>query len=106
MNSTATITLTSNAKAGVDGPQRLRNILIAFLLSLGAGIGLAFLLDFLDDTVKTVDDVDRYLHLPALALIPVFLAYYSLFSYYGYYSVGGTAATEFAAARMGPRTIS
>ena len=52
------------------GPQRLRNILVAFLLSLGAGIGLAFLLDFLDDTVKTVDDIDRYLHLPALALIP------------------------------------
>ncbi|MDQ1639497.1 MAG: polysaccharide biosynthesis transport protein [Pyrinomonadaceae bacterium] len=52
------------------GPQRLRNIMIAFLLSLGAGIGLAFLLDFLDDTVKTVDDIDRYIHLPALALIP------------------------------------
>ena len=52
------------------GPQRFRNIFIAFLLSLVAGIGLAFLLDFLDDTVKTVDDVDRYLHLPALALIP------------------------------------
>ena len=52
------------------GPQRMRNILIAFLLSLGAGIGLAFLLDFLDDTVKSVDDIDRYLHLPALALIP------------------------------------
>jgi polysaccharide biosynthesis transport protein len=52
------------------GPQRLRNILIAFLLSLGAGVGLAFLLDFLDDTVKSVDDIDRYLHLPALALIP------------------------------------
>lgn len=52
------------------GPQRMRNILVAFLLSLVAGIGLAFLLDFLDDTVKSVDDVDRYLHLPALALIP------------------------------------
>jgi capsular exopolysaccharide synthesis family protein len=52
------------------GPQRFRNIFIAFLLSLFAGIGLAFLLDFLDDTVKSVDDVDRYLHLPALALIP------------------------------------
>ena len=52
------------------GPQRMRNIFIAFLLSLGAGIGLAFLLDFLDDTVKSVDDVDRYIHLPALALIP------------------------------------
>ena len=52
------------------GPPRLRNIFIAFLLSLVAGIGLAFLLDFLDDTVKSIDDVDRYIHLPALALIP------------------------------------
>src|SRR6185295_9438974 len=52
------------------GPPRLRNIFLAFLLSLGVGVGLAFLLDFLDDTVKSVEDVDRYLHLPALALIP------------------------------------
>jgi capsular exopolysaccharide synthesis family protein len=48
----------------------MRNIIVAFMLSLGVGIGLAFLLDFLDDTLKSVDDVDRYLHLPALALIP------------------------------------
>jgi capsular exopolysaccharide synthesis family protein len=52
------------------GPPRMRNIFVAFLLSLVAGIGLAFLLDFLDDTVKSVEDVDRYLHMPALALIP------------------------------------
>ena len=52
------------------GPPRLRNIIIAFLLALAAGIGLAFLLDFLDDTVKSIEDVDRYLHIPALALIP------------------------------------
>ena len=52
------------------GPARTRNIIIAFMLALMAGIGLAFLLDFLDDTIKTVDDVDRYIHLPALALIP------------------------------------
>jgi capsular exopolysaccharide synthesis family protein len=52
------------------GPPRLRNVTIALLLSLVAGIGLAFLLDFLDDTVKTLDDVDRYIHLPALAMIP------------------------------------
>jgi capsular exopolysaccharide synthesis family protein len=52
------------------GPARTRNVLIAFLLSLVAGIGLAFLLDFLDDTVKSVDDIDRYIHLPALAMIP------------------------------------
>ncbi|HEV7395992.1 MAG TPA: polysaccharide biosynthesis tyrosine autokinase [Pyrinomonadaceae bacterium] len=52
------------------GPARMRNIALAFLVSLVAGIGLAFLLDFLDDTVKSPDDVDRYIHLPALALIP------------------------------------
>lgn len=52
------------------GPPRIRNVMIAFILSLVAGIGLAFLLDFLDDTVKSLDDVDRYVHLPALAMIP------------------------------------
>jgi len=55
---------------GPVGPARMKTILIAFFLSLLAGIGLAFLLDFLDDTIKTVDDVDRYINLPALALIP------------------------------------
>jgi capsular exopolysaccharide synthesis family protein len=52
------------------GPPRVRNIMIALLLSLGAGIGLAFLLDYLDDTLKTIEDVDRHIHLPTLALIP------------------------------------
>lgn len=52
------------------GPARMRNVVIAFVLSLFAGIGLAFLLDFLDDTVKSLDDVDRYIHLPSLAMIP------------------------------------
>ena len=52
------------------GPPRLRNVMIALALSLVAGIGLAFLLDFLDDSVKSIDDVDRYIHLPALAMIP------------------------------------
>jgi len=60
----------SRLKTTPIGPQRFRNIFIAFLLSLVAGIGLAFLLDFLDDTVKSIEDVDRYIHLPALALIP------------------------------------
>lgn len=52
------------------GPQRNRNILIAFLLSLAVGIGLAFLLDYLDDSIRTSDDVGRHLGLPTLALIP------------------------------------
>ena len=52
------------------GPNRNRNIFIAFLISLAAGIGLAFLLDYLDDSVKSSDDISRHLGLPTLALIP------------------------------------
>ena len=55
---------------GLVGPNRTRNILVALLVSLAAGIGLAFLLDYLDDSVKTSDDVSRSLGLPTLALIP------------------------------------
>jgi succinoglycan biosynthesis transport protein ExoP len=66
------VTVTNYARLPHEpvGPARGRTIVLAFLLSLGVGVGLAFLLDYLDDTLKTVDDVDRYLHLPSLALIP------------------------------------
>lgn len=52
------------------GPNRSRNIVVALLLSLAAGIGLAFLLDYLDDSIKTSDDIGRNLGLPTLAVIP------------------------------------
>ncbi|HVF46944.1 MAG TPA: polysaccharide biosynthesis tyrosine autokinase [Pyrinomonadaceae bacterium] len=69
------ISISRNAAApgGPTGPMRGRNIMIAFLLSLAAGIGLAFLLDYLDDSVRTSDDVTRHLGLPTLALIPHYL---------------------------------
>lgn len=69
LNSNVTIATPARTPRLV-GPPRVRNILIALMLSLGAGIGLAFLLDYLDDTLKSVEDVDRHLHLPTLALIP------------------------------------
>jgi polysaccharide biosynthesis transport protein len=56
--------------ANLIGPNRNRNIIIAFLVSLAAGIGLAFLFDYLDDSIKSSDDVGRHLGLPTLALIP------------------------------------
>jgi capsular exopolysaccharide synthesis family protein len=56
--------------SGPIGPQRSRNIFVAFLFSLAAGIGLAFLMDYLDDSVKTSEDIGRHLALPTLALIP------------------------------------
>ena len=52
------------------GPNRLRTVLIALFLSIGFGVGLALFLEYLDDTVHSTDDVERFLHLPALAVIP------------------------------------
>lgn len=52
------------------GPQRNRNIVIALIMSLITGIGLAFLLDYLDDSIKSSDDIGKHLGLPTLALIP------------------------------------
>lgn len=52
------------------GPERTRTILIAFLGSLGLGIGLAFAIDWLNDSVKHTDDNESLLGLPLLAGIP------------------------------------
>lgn len=52
------------------GPQRARSIIIAFFLSLFAGTSLAFLLQQLDDSIKSVDELVAYTSLPNLALIP------------------------------------
>src|SRR5437667_2408824 len=51
-------------------PNRQRTIVIGLLLSLSGGIGLAWLLERFDDSIRSVDDVNRYTQLPALAVIP------------------------------------
>ncbi|MCU1265067.1 MAG: capsular exopolysaccharide family [Acidobacteria bacterium] len=58
------------APEGPVGPNRMRGVMIAFLLSLGLGIGLALFLEYLDDTIHSTEEVERLLHLPALAVIP------------------------------------
>lgn len=55
---------------GPSGPNRYRSIMMGLMLSLGAGIGLAFLLEYMNNTIKTVEDVARYAQLPALSVIP------------------------------------
>lgn len=51
-------------------PQRLLNVALAFILSLSLGIGLALLLERLDNTVHSTEDVERLLQLPALVAVP------------------------------------
>ena len=58
------------------GPNRTRTVIVAFFLSIGLSLGFALFLEYLDDTVHSTEEVERVLHLPALAVIP---------------SVGGTA---------------
>ncbi|HXC71501.1 MAG TPA: polysaccharide biosynthesis tyrosine autokinase [Pyrinomonadaceae bacterium] len=52
------------------GPNRARTVILAFFLSIGLGLGLALFLEYLDDTVHSTQEVERVLHLPALAVIP------------------------------------
>ncbi|MEP6673141.1 MAG: polysaccharide biosynthesis tyrosine autokinase [Chthoniobacter sp.] len=43
---------------------------MAACVGLAIGVGLAFFIDYLDTSVKTLDDVERYLQIPVLAVIP------------------------------------
>jgi capsular exopolysaccharide synthesis family protein len=53
-------------------PQKLRNILLALLVGLVGGVGLAFIREYLDNTVQTPDDVEFLTRLPSLAVVPSF----------------------------------
>src|SRR5437762_5298330 len=55
---------------GPVGPARMRSVMLALVLSLALGVGLALFLEYLDDSVHSTDDVERLLGLPALAVIP------------------------------------
>lgn len=57
---------------GPIAPNPKLNIAVAFMLSLMLGVGISFLLDYLDDTVKTEEDIEMLLGVPVLASIPRF----------------------------------
>jgi capsular polysaccharide biosynthesis protein len=55
---------------GPESPRPMLNIAIAFFLGLMVSVGLVFLLEYLDSTVKTQDDIERLLGVPVLGVIP------------------------------------
>ncbi|RIJ29203.1 GumC family protein [Henriciella algicola] len=51
-------------------PNLQRSLLQALILSLALGVGLAFALNYIDDTIKSPDDVKNKLGLPAIGVVP------------------------------------
>jgi succinoglycan biosynthesis transport protein ExoP len=51
-------------------PNRMRNIMLAFLVGLVGGVGLAFLREYMDNTVKTPHDIEFATNLPSLTVVP------------------------------------
>ncbi len=53
-------------------PNIKRNLVVALLLGLMLGVGLAFGAHYLDNTIKNPEDLDKLTGLPSLGLIPHF----------------------------------
>jgi capsular polysaccharide biosynthesis protein len=69
------VSILAKAEVGEDTspikPKPLLNIAIAMVVGLMTGVGIAFLLEFLDNTVKTEQEVEKLLGLPVLGSIAV-----------------------------------
>jgi capsular exopolysaccharide synthesis family protein len=51
-------------------PRKTLNILLSVLVGLFGGIGVAFFLEYLDSSVKTPDDLKRYVKVPYMGPVP------------------------------------
>ncbi|WP_059173407.1 YveK family protein [Bacillus sp. FJAT-27445] len=52
-------------------PKPLLNVAIALIVGLMLGIGLAFLLEYFDNTIKSEQDVEKVLEMPVLGAVAV-----------------------------------
>jgi len=69
---TSIVEITDNAEPGRRpvSPNFKLNIALGIIVGLIVGIGLAFFIEYLDTSVKTIDDVERALQAPVLGVIP------------------------------------
>jgi len=56
-------------------PNKTLNIILGVIIGLVVGVGLAFFIEYLDTSVKTIDDVERALQAPVLGVIPQNVGY-------------------------------
>lgn len=66
------IRLVDNAVPPVEPfkPKILLNLAVGLFVGLVCGVSLAFLQEHMDNTLKTPDDIENFLRMPALAMIP------------------------------------
>ncbi|TPF15930.1 YveK family protein [Priestia megaterium] len=50
-------------------PQPFLNVAIAIVVGLMVGVGLSFLLEYLDNTLKTEQDIEKLLELPVMGIV-------------------------------------
>lgn len=69
---TVMVQIIEKAVAGMTPvkPNKPLNIALGVIIGLVVGIGLAFFIEYLDTSVKTIDDVERALQSPVLGVIP------------------------------------
>jgi len=51
-------------------PKKLLNIAVAFFIGLMVSVGLTFLLEHMDNTLKTEEDINKCLGIPIIGIIP------------------------------------
>jgi polysaccharide biosynthesis transport protein len=69
---TSVVEITKVAEPGKNPvrPNKPLNIALGLIFGLIVGIGLAFFIEYLDTSVKTIDDVERAFQSPVLGVIP------------------------------------
>ena len=60
----------ANIPVAPFSPNRKRDVGVGILLGLAVGVAIAFVLEYMDSTVKTAEDVEMYVRLPFLGYIP------------------------------------
>ncbi|OGL02459.1 MAG: hypothetical protein A3E31_15265 [Candidatus Rokubacteria bacterium RIFCSPHIGHO2_12_FULL_73_22] len=53
-------------------PRKAINLIVSVLVGLFVGVGVALTIEYFDTTIKTPDDVERYLGLPVIGIVPLF----------------------------------